>query len=69
MYSRSAPSGYPHPVGRLSADTIAPHAAAAVADEAYEVFVCGSTGFAEHAGRLLTAAGVPTSRIRVERFG
>lgn len=69
LYSRAAPSGYPHPVGRLGAETIAPHAAAVLADERYEVFVCGSTGFAEHAGRLLTAAGVPTSRIRVERFG
>ncbi|MGW1997046.1 ferredoxin reductase [Embleya sp. NPDC001921] len=69
LYSRAAPSGYPHPVGRLRADSLAPHVAAVLADERYEVFVCGSTGFAEHAGRLLTSAGVPTSRIRVERFG
>ncbi|WP_439674102.1 ferredoxin reductase [Embleya sp. MST-111070] len=69
LYSRAAPPGYPHPVGRLTPDTLAPHAAAAVADERCEVFVCGSTGFAEHAGRLLTSAGVPRTRIRVERFG
>ena len=68
LYSRSAPEGYPHPVGRLSAESLAPHARAAL-DGGHEVFVCGSTGFAEHAGRLLTSAGVPTSRIRVERFG
>lgn len=68
LYSRLAPEGYPHPVGRLTAESLAPHAEAALAGD-YEVFVCGSTGFAEHAGRLLTAAGVPTSRIRVERFG
>jgi ferredoxin-NADP reductase len=32
-------------------------------------FVCGSTGFAEAASQLLMSAGVPTQRIRVERFG
>ncbi|SDP39823.1 Ferredoxin-NADP reductase [Nakamurella panacisegetis] len=32
-------------------------------------FVCGSTGFAEATSRLLIGAGVPSSAIRVERFG
>jgi ferredoxin-NADP reductase len=68
LYSRLAPAGDPHPVGRLTAASLAADASAALAGD-YEVFVCGSTGFAEHAGRLLTAAGVPTSSIRVERFG
>jgi ferredoxin-NADP reductase len=31
--------------------------------------VCGSPGFADAATDLLMAAGVPASRIRVERFG
>jgi len=33
------------------------------------VFVCGSARFADAATELLLAAGVPTSSIRVERFG
>ncbi|HXY92890.1 MAG TPA: oxidoreductase, partial [Acidimicrobiia bacterium] len=32
-------------------------------------YVCGSSGFADAASRLLLDAGVPTERVRVERFG
>lgn len=66
VYSRSAPAGLP--VGRLTPDVLAPYAAAAVAEDR-EVYVCGSTGFAEAVGRMLTRAGVPATRIRLERFG
>jgi len=31
--------------------------------------VCGSARFAETASRLLVDLGVPTGRIRIERFG
>ena len=32
-------------------------------------YVCGSTGFAETASRLLVDLGVPADAVRVERFG
>lgn len=66
VYSRSAPAGVP--VGRLTAEVLAPHAATALAEDR-EAYVCGSTGFAESVGRLLVRAGVPATRIRLERFG
>ncbi|MFJ6986861.1 MULTISPECIES: ferredoxin reductase [unclassified Streptomyces] len=68
VFTRSAPRG--EPVGRLSADHLAPLLAAAPeAAGGWEAYVCGSNGFAEHASRLLVAAGQPVHRIRVERFG
>jgi ferredoxin-NADP reductase len=33
------------------------------------VFVCGATGFVEHAATLLVDAGHDPQRIRTERFG
>jgi ferredoxin-NADP reductase len=60
-----APSGPVRPAGRLTADDL-PEQPAAIADTAY---VCGSTGFCNHATDLLMAAGMPAQRIRVERFG
>ncbi|WTW94012.1 FAD-binding oxidoreductase [Streptomycetaceae bacterium NBC_01309] len=66
VHSRVAPPGLP--VGRLSPEVLAPYAARAVAEDR-EVYVCGSTGFAEAVGRMLTRAGVPPTRIRLERFG
>jgi ferredoxin-NADP reductase len=32
-------------------------------------YVCGSSGFVNHASELLMGAGIPAGRIRVERFG
>ncbi|MEU8132763.1 FAD-binding oxidoreductase [Streptodolium elevatio] len=66
VHSRVAPPGLP--VGRLTPEMVAPYAARAVAEDR-EVYVCGSTGFAEAVGRMLTRAGVPPARIRLERFG
>ena len=60
VHSR-APSGI-RPAGRLvAADLeVLPDATA---------FVCGSSGFADAASRLLVDRGQPVERIRVERFG
>nr|WP_026344027.1 ferredoxin reductase [Nocardia sp. BMG111209] len=54
--------------GRLHAG----HLASALAERpegGWEAYVCGSNGFAEHASRLLVAAGQPRDRVRIERFG
>ncbi|WP_399881738.1 ferredoxin reductase [Streptomyces sp. BBFR51] len=66
VFTRSAPAGTP--VGRLSAAHLAPLLAEAPAG-GWEAYVCGSNSFAEHASRLLVAAGQPVDRIRIERFG
>ncbi|WP_030324558.1 ferredoxin reductase [Streptomyces sp. NRRL B-3229] len=66
VFTRSAPAGVP--VGRMTAA----HVAALLAeqpDDGWEAYVCGSNAFAEHASRLLLAAGQPVDRIRIERFG
>ncbi|WP_345618508.1 ferredoxin reductase [Streptomyces ziwulingensis] len=66
VFTRSAPDGAP--VGRLAAAHLAP-LLAAPPPGGWEAYVCGSNSFAEHASRLLVAAGQPVDRIRVERFG
>ncbi|MET7453433.1 ferredoxin reductase [Streptomyces sp. NPDC005574] len=66
VFTRSAPEGVP--VGRVAAA----HVAALLAEQpagGWEAYVCGSNAFAEHASRLLTQAGQPVDRIRIERFG
>jgi ferredoxin-NADP reductase len=66
VFTRSAPHGVP--VGRMAAAHVAP----LLADQppgGWEAYVCGSNAFAEHASRLLVAAGQPVDRIRIERFG
>ncbi|MFC8362118.1 ferredoxin reductase [Streptomyces griseorubiginosus] len=66
VFTRSAPEGVS--VGRMTAA----HVAALLAeqpDDGWEAYVCGSNAFAEHASRLLLAAGQPVDRIRIERFG
>ncbi|MDO0929084.1 ferredoxin reductase [Streptomyces sp. TG1A-8] len=66
VFTRSAPGGAP--VGRVASA----HVAALLAEQppgGWEAYVCGSNGFAEHASRLLVAAGQPVERIRIERFG
>ncbi|MER7192761.1 ferredoxin reductase [Streptomyces flaveolus] len=66
VFTRSAPEGTP--VGRLTATHLAPLLADPPAG-GWEAYVCGSNSFAEHASRLLVAAGQPVDRIRIERFG
>ncbi|AWW41091.1 ferredoxin reductase [Streptomyces cadmiisoli] len=66
VFTRSGPPGAP--VGRMTAAHLAP-----LLDDGppggWEAYVCGSNAFAEHASRLLVAAGQPVDRIRIERFG
>ena len=64
VYTRAAPPLWPRPVGRLNQGDLP----AAVAPDA-TAYVCGSPGFADAATGLLTGAGIPANRIRVERFG
>jgi ferredoxin-NADP reductase len=66
-YTRGAPTGWPHPVGRLDGvrldvETWPP----AVRPTTY---ICGPTAFVETVADLLLAAGHDASRIRTERFG
>jgi ferredoxin-NADP reductase len=61
VYTRQNPAGASRPQGRLTlADLPVPAPLA---------YVCGSSGFADAATALLLQAGVPTTAIRVERFG
>nr|WP_251692249.1 ferredoxin reductase [Streptomyces sp. CHD11] len=66
VFTRSAPEG--EAVGRMTAAHLAPVMAERPAG-GWEAYVCGSSSFAEHASRLLVAAGQPVERIRIERFG
>ncbi|MEU7472853.1 ferredoxin reductase [Streptomyces sp. NPDC044984] len=66
VFTRSAPEGVP--VGRMTAAHVAP-LLAKQPPSGWEAYVCGSNSFAEHASRLLVAAGQPVERIRIERFG
>jgi len=64
IYTRAAPPSWPRPAGRLTlADLPAPLPPEATG------FVCGSARFADAATDMLMTAGMPTGRIRVERFG
>jgi ferredoxin-NADP reductase len=63
-FTREPPAGWSGHTGRIDARLI---------DEASfasgPVFICGSNGFVETAGRLMTEAGMVPQRIRTERFG
>jgi ferredoxin-NADP reductase len=63
VYTRVAPEGVARPVGRLAVADLG------AIDKRSTVYVCGSAGFADGASTVLLEAGVPTERIRVERFG
>ncbi|MEV7652656.1 ferredoxin reductase [Streptomyces anulatus] len=67
IYTRRAPQGSSRPPGRLTADDLMLPPGTARRPEL--CFVCGPTGFVEHAAGLLTGAGHPPDRIRTERFG
>jgi len=64
VYTRAGPATASRPAGRLNVEDLRP----ALLDEA-TVYICGSTGFADAASNLCLQLGMPTSRIRVERFG
>jgi ferredoxin-NADP reductase len=64
VYTRRSPPGVARPPGRLTATDLplGPGRAATA-------YVCGSTGFADHATDVLLDSGIPATAIRVERFG
>ena len=64
VHTRVAPAGAARRPGHLDAATLGP-----LLVPGATCFVCGSTGFAEHAGQLLVDLGVPAGDVRVERFG
>lgn len=68
VYTRKVPDGHPPPAAHLTADDIRPPAAWPE-PLAARVYVCGPSGFVDHATRLLREAGYPDDRIRTERFG
>jgi ferredoxin-NADP reductase len=64
LYTRTTPSGYARPAGRLTAADIAQPLAPDTVS-----YVCGSPPFADAATAVLEDAGVAPQTIRVERFG
>ena len=64
IYTRQAPPQHPREVGRLTEADLAP-----VLRPGQTPFVCGSPAFCDTAAMLLDALGVPSTDIRVERFG
>ncbi len=64
VYTRRAPVGSARPPGRLAAHDLAAHVL-----PGRIAYVCGSSGFADHASDLLVELGLPASDIRVERYG
>jgi ferredoxin-NADP reductase len=84
LYTRAAPPGSAREPGRLTAadvraalgpgalgpGALGPGALGPGAIESDTIgYVCGSSGFADAASRLLVDLGLPADRIRVERFG
>ncbi|WP_235854583.1 FAD-binding oxidoreductase [Nonomuraea aridisoli] len=68
VYTRKIPDGHPRPASHLAVEDIRPPSA--WPDPlAARVYVCGSSGFVDHATRLLHEVGYPDDRLRTERFG
>ncbi|MFE3387416.1 ferredoxin reductase [Streptomyces anulatus] len=66
-YTRRAPAGSSRIPGRITADDLL--SAERPASGSVLCFVCGPTGFVEHAADLLVRSGYASERIRTERFG
>jgi ferredoxin-NADP reductase len=64
VYTRAAAPNATRGAGRLTATDLAP-----LVLPACTAYVCGSAGFADAASETLLEVGVPSDRIRVERFG
>ncbi len=65
-YTRTAPHGWPGPVGRVRSEQLL----APVGGRAVEAaFVCGPTGFVEAVADRLAVGGVDPGVIKTERFG
>jgi ferredoxin-NADP reductase len=67
VYTRTAPPGWAHRVGRLADTELI--ANAWPPDRGPTCYVCGPTPFVETAASLLVAAGHDPDAIRTERFG
>ena len=67
LYTRRAPDGWSRPPARLDVRDLV--AAGWPPDFEPTVYVCGPTGFVEHAADLLVDLGHSADRIRTERFG
>ncbi|GGT28687.1 ferredoxin reductase [Nonomuraea spiralis] len=67
VYTRSAPTDWPEPVGRIDRSQLA-RLAWPPAHEPL-AYVCGPTAFVEHVAQILTALGYPPTDIRTERYG
>jgi ferredoxin-NADP reductase len=63
VYTRSTPAGWDRDAGHLMSGDLDALPAGATG------YVCGSARFADAGAMLLIEAGIPTDRIRVERFG
>src|SRR5262245_60295162 len=64
VYTREAPPDAARPAGRLTVDDLP----AEIGPDTV-AYVCGSAAFANHATEVVLTRGVPTTQIRVERFG
>ncbi|MGQ0618136.1 MAG: ferredoxin reductase [Acidimicrobiia bacterium] len=64
VYTRSVPAGWSRLPGRLRADDLAGAVAPGMT-----AYVCGSSGFVDHAAGLLAGLGLTVDHVRVERFG
>ncbi len=64
VFTRAAPPGAPRPAGRLTPADLEP-----LVRRDETAYVCGSAGFADAASYMLVDLGVPTTKVRVERFG
>jgi ferredoxin-NADP reductase len=64
LYTRQIPADWPRPAGRLTKNDLPPSVPSSAT-----AFVCGSSGFSDAATDALLSTGVPSERIRVERFG
>ena len=67
VFTRSTPTGWPRPPGRIDASLLA---ATTLPPDAHPTcYVCGPTPFVEAVADLLIAAGHDAGRVRTERFG
>lgn len=64
VFTRATPPDFARLPGRLTRDDV-PQPITAGA----RAYVCGSSGFADAASRVLLDLGIPAQQIRVERFG
>jgi ferredoxin-NADP reductase len=68
VYTRKAPDGHPRRPSHMSADDLRLPQSWPT-PRALRVYVCGPSGFVDHAARLLHDLDYPDDRIRTERFG